>query len=139
MATYATKWNEIILVTPDNRDSLIWYKFKELTTEELVLYEKQELEKCWYIVEIIDWCCIRANTDESNKYEIKLKLNRMKEIREDLVKLWFTAELPDDPRIVDELEAKRVELQNEWDTIKAEVDSTYEATLINDVISSFFS
>ncbi len=42
MATYAIKWNEKILVTEQNKNSLEWYKFVQ---EELSEADRIELEK----------------------------------------------------------------------------------------------
>lgn len=142
MKTIAIKWDEKILVTSENKDSLIWYEFilyDDMTEDEKLDFEKQELEICWYIVEIIDWCCVKTETDESKKYEIKLKLNRMHEIRLELAKNWFTSDLPSDERIDSKLQLYKQDLLDEWNRLKNYVDENYESNLIDDVINSFFS
>lgn len=44
MATYAIKWDEKILVTSENKDLLVWYKFieKELEEEDKVKLDKKK-------------------------------------------------------------------------------------------------
>ena len=138
MATYAIKWDEKILVTPENVNSLVWYTFRELTESELIDYEKQELEKNGYIVEIVDWVCEKTSTEDSNKYEIKVKLDRMQEIRAEIVIQWFTADLPTDSRIDWKLLIYKQQLLDEYDELQLYVDETFESNLIDDVISSFF-
>jgi hypothetical protein len=70
--------------------------------------------------------------------DIETKILRMKEIREQIIALWYTDELPSDTRVDAIVTAKKTALVNEWNTIKSEVDSTYDATLIDDVITSLF-
>jgi anaerobic ribonucleoside-triphosphate reductase len=47
MKTFAIKWEEEILVTSQNKDSLIWYEFiqRELTEKEADIEEFKTLEK----------------------------------------------------------------------------------------------
>jgi len=131
MATYAIKWEETILVTSENRDSLVWYEFRELT-------EQEELELQWYIVNIVDWEIVTTSTDKSNKYEIKWKLTRMSEIRKEIRSFgWSTNSLTHN-KLDSEITTKVNSLKNEFNTLKTEVD-TYDNTLIDDVITAFFS
>lgn len=47
MVTYAIKWDEKILVTSENKESLVWYKFvqEELSQKESDILKYKELEK----------------------------------------------------------------------------------------------
>jgi len=80
--------------------------------------------------------CEDPNKDEK---EVTTKLLRMKEIRREIIALWYTVELPSDDLIDGIIDAKKEALVAERDTIKAEVYATYDAELIDEIINSLFS
>ena len=56
--TYAIKWEEKILVTSQNKDFLVWYKFiqEEMTDEEILENKKTSLLKeIWELKLISNW------------------------------------------------------------------------------------
>ena len=56
--TYAIKWDEKILITSQNKDTLVWYTFiqEEMTDKEILENKKTSLLKeIWEIKTIKDW------------------------------------------------------------------------------------
>jgi len=98
---------------------LVWHNI------EITQPTQAELETAWaeYVVE----------------NEVTVKLLRMKEIRREIIALWYTDELPYDARVDNIISAKKDVLVAEWEAIKTEVDATYDAELIDEIINSLFS
>ena len=74
MKTFAIKWEEEILVTSQNKDSLIWYEFiqRELTETEQKENKKQEiLKELWSLKQIKDW--IELVGDDTKEIETKIQ------------------------------------------------------------------
>ncbi len=138
MTNYAIKGEEIIAITPENKNDLIWYEFRELTEEELILYEKQCLEHCWYIVEIIDGVCVKTDTDESKKYEVRLRYKRMLEINSELSTLWKTDLIIPDVWLEASIAAQVIRLNDEYTDIQAEISENYEGGLVGTVLDVLF-
>lgn len=101
---------------------------------------EQSIEKLkdWCTCDVIDWELIITENDNYIKSQIKKSLSRMQEIRVELVRQWFTADLPTDSRIDWKLLLYKDQLLSEYDRLQVFVDDTYEASLIDDVIASFF-
>lgn len=111
-------WKDFIVY-----DNMLWEWPKITWYNQIIPQPTQaELDACWITCE--------------SEMIIKAKLQRMQDIKIEIKNLWgvdvptYTA--------LDTANASRIaELTTEFDLIKAEV-STYEPTMINDVLVSFF-
>lgn len=110
---------------------------EEVELSEIQL-EKQNLESCWYIVEIIDWVCVTTETDESKKHEIKLKYDRIMEINWRLSYLWRASEIITTPWLDAKIDDEVIVLNTEKAWIETEITNNYVTSLVDDVLNVFF-
>lgn len=138
--TYAIKWEEILLVTNENQNNLIWYKFVEnLTEEENLLYEKTCAETCGYSCEIIDGVLIKTPTEASRNFEISEKIKKIDEIEKQIRSLWETETSSVflqnvNTTRVSNLRAEKTALESELDEMTLDLDQS----VIDQIIASIF-
>lgn len=116
------------------KSSSTFIEWDGVTYELNLLQEPHLCPGC--LIDVVEWVATLTHNAECEKIEIEAKLQRMQEIKIEIRNLWgvdvptYTA--------LDTANASRIaELTTEFDLIKAEVD-TYEPTLIDDVLASFF-
>lgn len=127
----------------DNQLDMFKENNEEIIENPIITQDQRDLINNWCCFTYNDWIIItQSEIDltniENTKKEIKVKLDRMQEIRAELVKQWFTADLPTDSRIDWKLLIYKQSLLDEYSDLQEYVDENFDSDLIDDVIDSFF-
>ena len=134
--TYAIKWDEKILVTSQNKDSLVWYEFiqEEYPSEEH-FYKLQ----AWYSYNIKTWEF--EETQESIEFEkqekIKVLLEKAKEWDELRTKYLSAEILPDSELKTEKLRVlheKWQEVMTQYLQLETELVEKYGMEILEEIL-----
>ncbi len=145
MEAIVRKWNTWSLIWISDNEwelELAQKKYDEVITDFTVTDEQKFLINNWASFTYNNWIILWDTTEVENnckKQEISAKVSRMEEINKELLQLWDSNALVSYPALDTIRNNKITSLTAEFESIKADLDSNYESTLIDDVLNSLFS
>lgn len=115
-------------------------KYDEVITDFTITEEQRAYIQEWvtftYDEEVILWDT--SSVDQARQaQEIGEKLTRMTAINRELIEFWAVSELISYAPLDTIREAKIAALQDEFNTLKTEIEA-YESTLVDSILNSFF-